>query len=104
MKKVFYGLVMAIGLSSIAGCQQQEKKWELVWEENFDQSEQFDESVWSKIPRGIADWNNYMSDFDSCYALRNGKMVLRGIVNHSLPNDTAPYLTGGIYTKGNSMW
>ena len=27
-------------------------------------------------------------------------MVLRGIINHSQPNDTAPYLTGGIYTKG----
>lgn len=100
MKKGLYILAMAIALSSVAGGRPQEKGWKLVWEENFDQSEQFDENVWSKIPRGTADWNNYMSDFDSCYALRNGKMILRGIVNHSLPNDTAPYLTGGIYTKG----
>ncbi|MEG1564541.1 MAG: glycoside hydrolase family 16 protein, partial [Bacteroides sp.] len=54
---------------------------------------------WSKIPRGGSDWNNYMSDFDSCYAMQAGNLVLRGIVNHSLPNDTAPYLTGGVYTK-----
>ena len=40
-----------------------------------------------------------MSDFDSCYAMRNGNLVLRGMVNYSVPNDTAPYITGGIYTK-----
>ena len=26
--------------------------------------------------------------------------MLRGLVNYTLPNDTAPYLTGGVYTKG----
>lgn len=41
-----------------------------------------------------------MTDFDSCYAMRKGKLVLRGIVNHTQRNDTAPYLTGGVYTKG----
>ena len=41
-----------------------------------------------------------MTDFDSCFDMRDGNMVLRGIINYSLPNDTAPYLTGGIYTKG----
>lgn len=74
--------------------------WSLMWEDNFSQKKGFDQRTWSKIPRGGSDWNNYMTDFDSCYALRKGKLVLRGIVNHSLPNDTAPYLTGGIYTKG----
>ena len=37
---------------------------------------------------------------DSCFDMRDGNMVLRGIINYSQPNDTAPYLTGGIYTKG----
>lgn len=41
-----------------------------------------------------------MTDFDSCFAMRKGKLVLRGIANQTLPNDTAPYLTGGVYTKG----
>ena len=41
-----------------------------------------------------------MTDFYSCFDMREGNMVLRGIINHSEPNDTAPYLTGGIYTKG----
>ena len=31
-----------------------------------------------------------MTDFDSCYAMRKGKLVLRGIVNHTQRNDTAP--------------
>ena len=72
----------------------------LIWEENFNQKKSFDSQVWSKIPRGKSDWNNYMTDFDSCYAMRKGKLVLRGIVNHTQRNDTAPYLIGGVYTKG----
>ena len=74
--------------------------WALIWEENFNQKKSFDSQVWSKIPRGKSDWNNYMTDFDSCFDMRDGNMVLRGIINYSQPNDTAPYLTGGIYTKG----
>ena len=74
--------------------------WSLIWEENFNQKKSFDSQVWSKIPRGKSDWNNYMTDFDSCYAMRKGKLVLRGIVNHTQRNDTAPYLIGGVYTKG----
>lgn len=74
--------------------------YSLVWEENFNQKKEFDQSAWSKIPRGGSDWNKYMTDFDSCYAMRKGKLILRGIANHSQPNDTARYLTGGVYTKG----
>ncbi len=32
--------------------------------------------------------------------MRDGNLVLRGIRNLSVKNDTAPYLTGGVYTKG----
>ena len=60
--------------------------WSLIWEENFNQKKSFDSQVWSKIPRGKSDWNNYMTDFDSCYAMRKGKLVLRGIVNHTQSN------------------
>ena len=69
------------------------------WEETFNQKRSFDTSKWSKIPRGNANWNRHMSDFDSCYSMRDGKLVLRGIVNNHFPNDTSQYLTGGIYTK-----
>ena len=93
---VFAGL---LALLACGGNKPAERGWRLVWEENFDRAE-LDEAVWSKISRGVADWRNYMSDFDSCFTLRDGLLVLRGIVNSSEPNDTAPYLTGGVYTKG----
>lgn len=98
--RVFIYLLVWVGGNVFFACNRPPAEWRLVWEENFDQPESFDTTVWSKIPRGHADWNNYMSDFDSCYAMRDGNLVLRGLVNYSIPNDTAPYLTGGIYSKG----
>ncbi len=80
------------------------KEWKLVWVEDFDQKNSFDESVWTKIPRGTSDWNNYMSYYDSCYAMQDGNLILRGIANHTQKNDTAPYLTGGVYTKGKKLF
>ena len=74
--------------------------WKLVWEESFNQKKSFDSKIWSKIPRGNADWCRHMTDFDSCFDMRKGNLVLRGIVNYSQPNDTAKVLTGGLYTKG----
>lgn len=59
----------------------------------------FNPQVWTKIPRGVSDWNNYMSDYDSLYAVRDGNLILRGIQNTVLPNDTAPFITGGVFTK-----
>lgn len=100
MKKSFLGLLACLGMMiALLCCEPSPAEWKLVWEDNFDQADSFDPASWSKIPRGTSDWNNYMSDFDSCYAMRDGKLVLRGLVNYSLPNDTAPYVTGGVYTK-----
>lgn len=93
-------LCVCFSFSSCKTSRMPDHGWKLVWEDNFNGKEGFDTDVWSKIPRGKSDWNNYMSDFDSCYAMRKGNLVLRGIVNHSQPNDTARYLTGGVYTKG----
>ena len=96
-----YDLIGLISLFCLlAACTPSQPEWRLVWEENFDQINDFDPAVWSKIPRGTADWNNYMSDFDSLYEMRNGNLVLRGIQNLTQPQDTAPFLTGGVYTKG----
>ena len=73
--------------------------YKLILKENFGGKELRDDR-WSKIPRGLSDWNNYMTNDEKCYDLSNGKMTLLGLVNDYLPQDTAPYLTGGIYTKG----
>lgn len=99
--RIIVTLIFSSSVLLLASCVSQKKmqKPRLKWEENFDQAASFDTTRWSKIPRGKPDWQKYMSDFDSCYAMRNGKLILRGIVNNSLPNDTARYLTGGVYTK-----
>lgn len=73
-------------------------KWELVWEETFDSTAP-DTAIWSRIDRGTADWNNYMTKADTCYAMRDGNLVLRGIAAYEGDGDTVPYLTGGVYTK-----
>ncbi len=103
MKKLLLlSVLVFIGFSS---CQNNDKKgWKLVWEENFNQTDSFDSKIWSKIPRGGSDWNRHMSDYDSCYAMRDGKLILRGIVNNTLKNDTAPVITGGVYTKGKKQF
>lgn len=73
--------------------------YELVWKENFN-GRSIDDSKWSKIPRGKSDWNRYMSSNESLYEIKKGKLILHGVVNNSIePNDTARFLTGGVFTK-----
>jgi|LFRM01.2.fsa_nt_gb beta-glucanase (GH16 family) len=76
-----------------------DRSWELSWSDEFD-GEEIDWSVWSKTPRHRSDWNNYMSEAEELYAIREGKLVLRGIANSGHPEDSARYLTGGIWGKG----
>ena len=95
MKKVLFLFVVSVLLSSCADQQQ----WHLVWEENFDGKE-LDASVWSRIPRAEYDWQDTMSNDERCYEMRDGKLILRGIINEDLQKDSSPYLTGGIWTKG----
>ena len=103
MKTVSFLLLAAALSLTVISCSEpknnpENEKWNLVWEDDF-KSKQLDETKWSKIPRGKSDWNNYMSDYDELYAVKDGNLVLRGIQNTVLPNDTAPFLTGGVYTK-----
>ncbi|WP_242203077.1 glycoside hydrolase family 16 protein [Aestuariivivens insulae] len=77
----------------------QTSKWQVVWEDHFDQSH-IDTTKWAKIPPNKADWGNYMSDSPDCYSISNGKLHLKGIVNPDTIADSRPFLTGGIYSKG----
>jgi len=89
-----------IGLLFLISCQTTPKNsWQLVWEEDFNQGI-IDTNVWSKIPRGKVDWNNYMSYEPACFAVENSNLILTGMPNTTQPGDTAPFLTGGVYTKG----
>ncbi|HMM16331.1 MAG TPA: glycoside hydrolase family 16 protein [Petrimonas sp.] len=73
--------------------------WTLVWEDEFNDS--IDLRYWSKIPRTMSNlgWQRYMSFEDSCYEIKDGALILKGIVNNFASNDTAKYLTGGVWTK-----
>lgn len=76
----------------------QEPEWRLDWIEEFD-APAIDSTVWSRIDRGTANWQDTQSKDDRCYELRDGVLVLKGIVNPDTAADPAPYLTGGLWTK-----
>ena len=95
MKKVILLLFSVCGILSCTHT----PKWELVWEDNFNGTEP-DTAIWSRIPRGKPDWQNTQSFDDRCYEIRDGLLILKGIVNDDTKTDTAKYLTGGLWTKG----
>lgn len=99
MKHLLIRLALVAAGCLMAFTAMAQHEFRLVWKDDF-RGKTFDSRAWSKIPRGTADWNRHMTDYDSCYAVRKGNLVLRGIVNHSCPNDTSRYLTGGLYTLG----
>lgn len=90
-------LCAGLWLLSLVSCQER-GKWELVWEDDFQQTE-LDTANWGKIPRWKVDWAKYMSNNEACYEMRDGNLILKGIVNPNRDADTATYLTGGVYTK-----
>lgn len=97
MKTALLSMIVGAGLGLLNSCTHS-PRWELVWEENFDGSE-LDTTVWSRIPRGGSDWNNTMTTTDErCFEMRNGCVVLKGIVNDRTDLDSVAYLTGGIWT------
>ncbi len=99
MKQTFIQLfVLALFVVMISCKPQKSDGLKLVWQEEFD-SEQIDWTKWSKVPRGNADWKNYMSDYDSLFAIRDGNLILRGIVNTTQKGDTAQFLTGGLQSQ-----
>ena len=98
MKKSLFAGLTVMMMCVLAGCGANGDGWRLVWEDNFDRDGVIDEEVWSKIPRGRADWSNYMSDDESLYDVSDGNLILRGIVNPDLQRDSVPYLTGGVRT------
>jgi beta-glucanase (GH16 family) len=97
MKRLLVFFVMFVGLV-VCSYAQEHRRYALVWNDEFN-SGTMDETVWSKIKRGKADWAVHMSSADTLYAFENGDLVLRGMVNDFMPNDKAEYLTGGVWTK-----
>ena len=77
---------------------QEHRRYALIWNDEFN-SKTLDTKVWSKIYRSQADWAIHMSSHDTLYAFENGELVLRGMQNDFLPNDKAPFLTGGVWSR-----
>ena len=75
------------------------KEWKLVWEDNFD-GPVLDTVKWTKILPAKGEWSKWMTDDDKCYESKDGKILLKGMVNPDTLTDPRKYLTGGIYTKG----
>lgn len=103
MKKILTLLLSSFFIFSLIQCNSGEQvsadgKWKLVWQDEFNGKE-IDTTKWAIIPRGESDWNNYMSDYEGLFDVKDGNLILRGIANTVLENDTAPFLTGGVYTK-----
>lgn len=73
--------------------------WELVWEDNFDKKG-IDYNIWSKIPRGEANWNDCMSDAEELYEVKDGILTLRGMRPTPSMHDSIDCVTGGLFTSG----
>lgn len=98
MKKSIF-LWVALMCGCLVACVPQKKnEWELVWEDDFNQ-EVFDTANWSKIPRWHPEWARRMSADPACYEMRDGNLVLKGIMTPAGNPDTMRYITGGLYTK-----
>ncbi|MDE5838764.1 MAG: beta-glucanase, partial [Paramuribaculum sp.] len=89
MRSIF--LTVSIALATLfSTADATSPKWVLEWEDNFEGTEPNPE-IWSRIDRGTSDWCNYMTKADTCYDMRDGKLVLRGIAAYEGCNDTVPY-------------
>lgn len=77
---------------------QEHRRYALMWNDEFN-GDVLDAKVWSKIWRGRSEWAVHMSSADTLYAFDDGSLVLRGMVNDFMPNDKAPFLTGGVWSK-----
>lgn len=91
-------LPLALALLALCACSPR-TGWRLTYCDDFNGT-QLDTTVWSRIGRGTADWDNTQDPKDPrLVTFRDGCIVLRGIVNDHPQTDRAPHLTGGIWSK-----
>ena len=97
MKKFAISL---FALLFIVDCQlfSQNRRWILNWNDEFDSSK-IDARYWLKPYRSLAEWGNTMTKNDALYGFEDGCLILKGISNDILPDDTVAYLTGGLWTR-----
>lgn len=99
MKRIIPILILL--LMVFCSCQNLQDKtskngWKLDWSDEFNDKD-IDWSVWSKVPRATPDWKKYTSEWDSLYAVEDGKLVLWAVKNTTQTDDTASFLTAAIW-------
>ena len=97
MKRLLFICLILIGFAAQTSAQEH-RRYALIWSDEFNDGA-LDTKVWSKIWRHESDWAIHLTSHDSLYAFDNGDLVLRGMVNTFRPNDTAYFLTGGVWSK-----
>lgn len=111
MKRIFCNLVLpvmlfvlflfAISQYALAGKNISERNdnYELFFEENFN-GNIVDTASWNKIKRQPYSWSKYMSENNTLYEQKKGRLRLFARYNDGLePHDTATYITGGVSTQ-----
>ncbi len=84
---------------SVSNTNKSNNEWKLVWTDNFS-GNQLDTTVWGYMKRSRDQSRKYHSSNPLCYDFRNGKLIIKGIINPDRNQDTASYLTGAITTQG----
>lgn len=95
MKRLILSALVGVALT--ASAVEAEGRWQLVFQDNFDKG-QLDPATWVLTPRGVHDWNNYMSEDPRLFVWTDSSLILRGIPNDN-PADTAAFITGGFWSK-----
>ena len=91
-------MLLAIVAVVLSGCAVHPAGWKLVWKENF-KGKTIDESTWSRIPKGVSDWDDMMSLRPDLAYIEKGQLVLLGKVNDHSGTETTPFVTGGIWSQ-----
>ena len=93
-----YVALLLLALTALA-CTPSPKGWTLAWTEDFD-GPTLQESTWTRVEKGTANWDDMMSLRSDLVRIEDGQLVLLGKVNDGTGEDTTPFVTGGIHSKG----
>lgn len=96
--KLFLLTVLVLFVTILSSCAVHPKGWKLVWKEDF-KGKKIDESVWSRIGKGTASWDDMMSLRQDLAYVEDGQLVLLGKVNDHSGTETTPFVTGGICSQ-----
>ncbi|UJH90409.1 glycoside hydrolase family 16 protein [Antarcticibacterium sp. 1MA-6-2] len=102
MKNNLNFFLIALGVfSGLFSCMGQKgaSSWNLVWQDEFENTGAPNSENWEFSSRGNANWNCYCANNPGTTLVKDGKLHLRGIITTEA--DSTKYQTGCIQTKDN---